>query len=291
MKRVYSCVLAAVCAVSAIAFSSAASAAGLTSATATPIKTVHVAWGTIGYRAVGRGRPLVLVVGGKASIDDWAPSFIDLLAHHHLVLALDNEGVGRTTLRPGKLTIPRWGDDVSDFIAALHLKRPDVLGWSTGGQVVEALAVRHPGSVRRIILCATGPGDGSAVISPTPQRTSPPFANFFPADQDAARVAFIRDIHRYRHFYMAPSAVAQLQQTAAGDWGAGQDAAGHHLNRITAPALIADGSEDPYDAVANSRALAAQIRHSKLHIYPDAAHGFWFQDRADFVLRIDRFLR
>jgi pimeloyl-ACP methyl ester carboxylesterase len=206
------------------------------------------------------------------------------------VLALDNEGVGRTTLRAGKLTITRWGDDVSDFMAALHLKRPDVLGWSTGGQVVEALAVRHPGSVRRIILCATGPGDGSAVVSPTPQRTSPPFANFFPPDQDAARMAFIRDIRRYRHLYMAPAAVAQLQQTAGIDWAPGQEPAGHHLNRIKAPALIADGSEDPYDAADNSQALARQIPHSQLHIYPDAAHGFWFQDRADFVLRIDRFL-
>ena len=289
MKRLCCCMIF-VGAAGAVVFGSAASASSSPSAIATPIRTVHVAWGTIGYRAVGRGRPLVLVVGGKASIDDWAPSFIDLLARHFLVLALDNEGVGRTTLRPGKLTISRWGDDVSAFIAALHLKRPDVLGWSTGGQVVEALAVRHPASVRRIMICASGPGDGSAVVSQTPPRTSPPFANFFPANRDAARVAFIRDIHRYRHFYMAPAATAQLQQTAGIDWATGQEPAGHQLNRIKARTLIADGKEDPYDAVANSKALARQIPHSQLHLYPDAAHGFWFQDRADFVARINRFL-
>jgi pimeloyl-ACP methyl ester carboxylesterase len=259
--------------------------------TRTPIKTVHVAWGTIGYRSLGHGRPLVLVTGGKASIDDWAPSFIDLLARHHRVLALDNEGVGHTTLRPGTLTIPRWADDVRDFIAALHLNRPDVLGWSTGGEVVEALAVRHPGAIRRIILSATFPGDGSFVPSPIPQRTSPPFVNFFPSDRNADRLAFIRDIHRYRHFYMASPAVSQLQAQAGLSWGLGQDPAGHHLNRITAPTLIADGAQDPYDAVANSHTIAREIRHSQLHIYPDAAHGFWFQDQVDFVRRIDRFLR
>jgi pimeloyl-ACP methyl ester carboxylesterase len=255
-----------------------------------PIKTVHVAWGKIGYRAVGQGRPLVLVTGGSASIDDWAPSFIDLLARHHLVLALDNPGVGRTTLRRGKLTIARWAGDVSDFIAALHLKRPDVLGWSTGGEVVEALAVLHPGSVRRIILCATFPGDGSLVLSPIPRRTSPPFVNFFPADQNAARLAFIRDIHRYRHFYIASKAVTQLQAAAGIGWGLGQEPAGHQLNRVNAPVLIADGNHDPNDAVANSQTLAGEIPHSQLHIYPDAAHGFWFQDRTDWVRRIDRFL-
>jgi pimeloyl-ACP methyl ester carboxylesterase len=290
MKRLCCCVVG-VCAVGAAAFGADPAAASPSSALRTPIKTVHVAWGKIGYRAVGRGRPLVLVTGGSASIDHWAPSFIDRLARHHRVLALDNEGVGRTTLRPGTLTIPRWADDVNDFIRALHLKRPDVLGWSTGGEVVEALAVRHPRSNRRIILCATFPGDGSFAPSSIPRRTSPPFVNFFPPDQNAARLAYIRDINRYRHFYKASAAVSQLQAVAGLGWGQGQDPEGHRLNRITARALIADGNEDPLDAVANSRTLAREIPHSQLHIYPDAAHGFWFQDRADFVGRIDRFLR
>jgi len=89
---------------------------------------------------------------------------------------------------------------------------------------------------------------------------------------------------------MAPAAVARLQQTAGIDWATGQERAGHHLNLIKAETLIADGSEDPYDAVDNSQALARQIPHSQLHIYPDATHGFWFQDRKDFVPRVDRFL-
>lgn len=58
-----------------------------------------------------------------------------------------------------------------------------------------------------------------------------------------------------------------------------------------APALIGDGAEDPLNSLANNRSLAAELPHSQLHIYPDAAHGFWFQDRTDWVQRIDRFLR
>ncbi len=91
-----------------------------------------MAWGRIGYRTIGRGRPLVLVTGYSDTIDGWAPSFVDLLARHHRVLVLDNEGIGRTTLRPGALSISRMGDDVADFITALRLNRPDVLGWSLG---------------------------------------------------------------------------------------------------------------------------------------------------------------
>jgi pimeloyl-ACP methyl ester carboxylesterase len=202
----------------------------------------------------------------------------------------DNEGVGRTTLRPGTLTISGMGDDTPAFIAALHLNRPDVLGWSMGGFVVQTLAVRHPGSVRRIILCATSSGDGSA-LPPGGLRTSPPFANFFPPDQDAARLAFISDIHRYRGFYLAPAVVIQRQQMAQKRWGEGLEPAGHHLDRLIAPALIGDGAEDPYDPIANSRNLAREVPHAQLHIYPDAAHVFWYQDATDWIQRIDRFLR
>jgi pimeloyl-ACP methyl ester carboxylesterase len=101
----------------------------------------------------------------------------------------------------------------------------------------------------------------------------------------------IRDIHRYRGFYTAPAAAVDRQAKAAQAWTAGQEPAGSRLGRIRATALVADGSEDPLDALANSRTLAREIPHAQLQIYPDAAHGFWFQDRENFARRVDRFLR
>src|SRR5947209_5124670 len=104
-------------------------------AVATPIRTVHVSWGTIGYRSVGQGSALVLLAGGGAptpSIDDWPPALINRLALTHRVLAVDYEGVGRTTLRRGELGIDRLADDTANFITALGLRRVDVLGWSMG---------------------------------------------------------------------------------------------------------------------------------------------------------------
>jgi pimeloyl-ACP methyl ester carboxylesterase len=172
----------------------------------------------------------------------------------------------------------------------MHLTRPDVLGWSMGGFVVQALAVRHPALVRRMILCATSAGDGRS-LPPSGLKASPPFANFFPSDQDAARRAFIREIHRYHDFYLAPARVSRLQFDASRRWGQGAEPSGHLLATVRAPTLIADGSDDPFDPVANSRALKAKIRNARLHIYPDAAHGFWFQDASDWVRRIDRFLQ
>jgi pimeloyl-ACP methyl ester carboxylesterase len=267
-----------------------------TSAVDTPISVVHVSWGTIGYRSVGHGRPLVLLMGGGGqpalSIDDWQPAFIDALALHHRVLAIDNEGVGDTTLRPGGLTIPRLADDTATFIAALHLHRPDVLGWSMGGFVAQALAVLHPTSVRRIVLCSTAPGDGRAVPQQLAGTPNYPWAFLFPIDQQNASRAHVfgLSIHQYPGYYEGPAAVGSQQSFANSYWTYGEYHAGYLLKRVQAPVLIGDGAKDRTTPVADSRILAATIPHAQLKIYPDASHGFLFQDAQDWVARVDRFL-
>lgn len=57
---------------------------------------------------------------------------------------------------PGTLTITGLADE----LAANHLaKEPaDVLGYSMGGRVALALALRHPQKVRRLVLVSCGPG-------------------------------------------------------------------------------------------------------------------------------------
>jgi pimeloyl-ACP methyl ester carboxylesterase len=256
-----------------------------------------VSWGTIGYRSVGHGRPLVLLTGGglqpALSIDDWPPAFIDALARHHRVLAVDYEGIGRTTLRPGGLTIPRLANDTAAFIAALRLQRPDVLGWSMGGSVAQALAVQHPKSVRRIILSASSPGNGRAVPQDLVGIPNYPWAWLFPIDQqNAPRVhAFELGIHHYPGYYEGPAAVGSKQGFANIEWVYGGDrAVADQVGHLNTRVLIGDGAEDRLTPVADSRILAATIPHAQIKIYPNAAHGFLFQDAHDWVARIDRFL-
>jgi pimeloyl-ACP methyl ester carboxylesterase len=151
----------------ALVASGSASAAlrpvSVASVTRAPIHAVSVPWGQIGYRSAGRGSPLVLIMGLAGNIDDWPPSLIAALAQHHHVIVFDNEGIGRTTLRPGALTITRMADDTATLIAALGLHRPDVMGWSMGGFIAQALAVRHPDAVGKLVLSATAPGTGKVV--------------------------------------------------------------------------------------------------------------------------------
>jgi pimeloyl-ACP methyl ester carboxylesterase len=102
-----------------------------------------------------------LIMGYGWTMEGWDPRLVHALARHTRVVMFDNSGVGRTQQLPAPLTIDAMADQTSALIDALGLGRPNVLGWSTGGMIAQALAVLHPAQVRRLVLCATFPGTGA----------------------------------------------------------------------------------------------------------------------------------
>ena len=60
--------------------------------------------------------------------------------------------------------------------------------------------------------------------------------------------------------------------------------------KIAVPTLIADGTQDQLDPLANSHTLASLIHGARLTLYPDAGHAFLFQDQTAFVPLIESFL-
>lgn len=261
-----------------------------------PVKVIRTSDGRVGYRSVGEGSPIVLLMGQGLSIDSWAPRFVDELARKHRVLMMDNAGVGRTSAVAW--TIPAMADQVAAFIKALDLNRPAVLGLSMGGFVAQALAIDHPGSLGKLVLAATAPGNGHA-CNPSPsalraaERSN--ISRFlqihFPPNRVVAAEAYAAGVERYPHFYVASVFVADEQLVAAHQWFFGADRVGHEDGAIRVPTLIADGAEDVQLPVCNDRLLTKLIKGSRLYVYPDAGHFFLFQDSAAFVGRVDRFLR
>jgi pimeloyl-ACP methyl ester carboxylesterase len=280
---------------------SGASAAPHPTAATAPTKTIRAGRLTIGYRSIGTGRPVVLIMGLAGSIDAWQPSFLDdLAAQGRRVIVFDNEGVGRTTMRPGKLTIRRMGDDTAALIKALHLRRPDVMGWSMGGMIAQSFAVRHPDSVRRLVLMATSPGDGGFVV-PRPDALALLAANpfnqlalldqLFPPSQKAVKSRYIGEVASRRNYApLAPQTTIDAQLPATTDWAAAKEPEGARVKRLKLPVLIGGGKLDHLLPVGNQRHLAKVIPGAKLVVYPDASHGFFYQHEKKFLRRVDAFL-
>jgi pimeloyl-ACP methyl ester carboxylesterase len=153
--------------------------------------------------------------------------------------------------------------------------------------------------VRRLVLCATAPGNGKATFPPpdvVSELANPEaaqralFSYLFPTDT-AARNAFARGVASYRRSEpMAPAETTQAQFGATSTWLLGSDPTGRPLSRLRLPVLVGGGELDRLLPVANQRYLGEKLPRARLKVYPDAGHGFLFQHQRDWVRRIDRFL-
>jgi pimeloyl-ACP methyl ester carboxylesterase len=285
--------LAVCCAVAALA--GCGSASGPNALTA-PTRVVRTSGGTVAYRELGSGPPLLLIAGADVSIDGWPPGFVDALAARHKVVVFDNAGVGRTSAvsAPASLTITAMARQTSALISALRLRRPAVLGWSMGGMIAQALAVSHPAQVSRLILAATSVGTGKAVPLPpatvTGLEPAKVVAQLFPDNQAGAVSAYLSAIGQYPGFVGVPAATFHSQYLAAERWMAGRDAAGRLPGDIRVPTLVAGGTRDRFMATANERLLARSVPGAKLLLFDDAGHAFLFQDSARFIRAVETFL-
>ncbi len=268
--------------------------AGPPSVVSSPVRIVHTSLGTVGYRILGSGPPLVMVMGYPFTMEDWDPSLVDALARHYRVVIFDNAGIGDTQQPPGPLTIDAMARQTSALIDTLRLSRPDVLGWSMGGMIAQALAVLDPSQVGRLVLCATFPGTGATVPSATYAALTRPQeeqAVLFPPNQAQAWHAFVAAISGYPPAAAPSAAVLAADRRAVTQWWTGKDPEGRKTAAISAPTLIADGTADWVDPVSNDRALARLIPGARLVLYPDAAHAFLFQDAAQFATVVESFLK
>src|SRR6476659_11164789 len=167
-------------AVSACGSSTVKPTAATASVVSAPVRVAHTSLGAVGYRVVGSGPPLILIMGYGWTMEDLDPRLVHALAQHNRVVMFDNSGVGRTQQLPPPLTIDAMADQTSALIDTLGLGRPNLLGWSMGGMIAQALAVLHPAQVGRLVLCATFPGTGAAV---PPSQAALQAGSDFPANQ------------------------------------------------------------------------------------------------------------
>lgn len=253
--------------------------------------------GSVGYREVGTGSPILLIMGLRGSMDYWEPAFVAALAADHKVIMFDNAGVGRTAPLASPLSITEMADQTSAFISTLRLGRVAVLGWSMGGMIAQALAVLHSAQVSKLVLAATQPGTGHAVPIPVAAAAKAvgsvpgaPLSVLFPSTASAAEQAYVLGILRYPNFYKASSSTVTAQSEAVQQWMAGKDRAGVQFSSVRVPLLVTDGALDQLDPTADDHSLADSVPGAKLILYPGAGHGFLFQDMTSFVSAVERFV-
>ena len=268
-----------------------------------PAKSIDAAGTTFAYRELGPkgGVPVVFFVHLAATLDNWDPRIIDPIAQRRHVIAFDNRGVGASSGDvPG--SIEEMAEDAAAFIKALGFDQVDIFSFSLGGMVAQALVVRHPELVRRLILTGTGPAGGKDMdkvagvtyydmLRAALTRQDPKVFLFFNRNDTGKRAAhaFVERLKERTENRDAPIKVKafRTQLKAIKRWSRSAPA---DLSKITQPTLIANGDNDRMVPSVLSEDLHRRIAGSELIIYPDSGHGGIFQFHDQFAPRALEFL-
>jgi pimeloyl-ACP methyl ester carboxylesterase len=115
------------------------------------VPDIDIGGTTLHYATSGAGEPILLIPG--LGLDHSYYRFgIPLLARHLQVLAVDPRGIGRSTKSPPPYTVEAWADDFAVMIDKLGFGPIHVLGSSLGGSMALALAQRHPGKLKSLMV-------------------------------------------------------------------------------------------------------------------------------------------
>ena len=274
------------------------------SANTSPTMGVAVGGTRFAYREFGpsTGVPVVFLHHFTAVIDDWDPRVIDGIASERRVITFDNRGVGGTKGRT-PTTVSAMADDAIAFIRALGLEQVDLMGFSLGGFISQAIVTKQPALVRRIILAGTGPagGDGVGKLSRrllgdtmhgllTLNDPKPYLFFTRTAKGKAAATAYMDRLTERTQDRVKPTSPRGVaaQFLAIHRWGA---QAPMDLGSIEHPVLVANGEDDRMLPTRASFDLAHRLPNASLRIYPDAGHGGVFQCHEKFVPQVLEFLR
>lgn len=268
----------------------------ITSYANAPARSITTNDVTFAYRELGPEGdiPVIFFVHLAATLDNWDPRIIDPIAKHRHVIAFDNQGVGAST---GKVpdSVDTMASDAYAFITAMGFDKVDIFSFSLGGMVAQALVVKHPELVRKLVLTGTGPKGGKDmdkvagatyydIVRAALTRSDPKEFLFFNRTNagKAAAKAFINRLEERTEDRDAPMKIKafQTQLKAIKRWGRGTP---DDLSTITQPTLIANGDHDRMVPTILSEDLHRRINGSELIIYPDSGHGGIFQFHEQFA--------
>ena len=244
----------------------------------------------------GDGHPLLLITGLGYAIWSWQRQ-IPAWSKRFRLIAIENRGTGRSPKPPGPYSIEELADDAAE---ALQGQRAHVAGFSMGGYIAQALALRHPELVERLVLVCTGTGGPD--YRPTPAET----ITAWEANADRTPAEFARATmplsFRARWTEEHPEEFEQLLRdrleypTPPECWRAQYEACWRFVDQrtpveeIVSPTLVAHGDADRIVPYENGVELARRIAGSKFVRFEGGGHLLFLEAADEFNRTVEDFL-
>lgn len=214
------------------------------------------------YEIHGRdeGVPLVLLHGGGSTIEVTYGKLLPIFSRHRKVIALEEQGHGRTSDRNQPVNFETSAEDVAATLKYLKIKKADVMGFSNGASVALYVAIRHPDLVRKLVFASditkkSGGHDNfwkyikKANFDGMPQPLKDAFLKVNP-DPQKLRTMHDKDLQRMQNFKDTPD---------------------REVKSVKAPTLIIMGDQD-IAKLEHAIELTHLFKQSRLLIIP-GGHG------------------
>jgi 3-oxoadipate enol-lactonase len=246
----------------------------------------------LNYLIEGSGRGVVLLhpVGLDLTFLD---PLAKELARRYAVLRVDHRGHGRSPTMLAPSGLDDYADDLHALLAKLKFAPAAVVGFSFGGMVAQALALRHAADVAALVPCAC-PG----TLTPEARATAEERA----ADAERNGMVAVVEATLKRwftpEFLMRGGAIAARKRLLADDpkgWAEAWRAIAKidalpRLSGLRVPALALAGERDVASPPATLRAIADAIPGGRYAELAGAPHMLFIEQPKEVARVIGAFL-
>lgn len=249
------------------------------------------------YEVRGSGGPPVVLIPGLGGDGRFWEPVAERLESRFQLLMVDHRGAGRSDRPEGPYTIQRIARDVVEIMDEAGWAHAHLVGHSTGGAVVQTLALDHAERAGRLVISGSWPGPDArfrtlfearlALLEAGRPDIYQAFTHVLGYDAGwiAAHEAELDAAVRRAEQALAPLpvAMARIRMLLAFD-RAGE------LGQIRAPTLILGARDDEMILFTQSERLARDIASATLvafdggHFYPRTRADLFAQHVADFLV-------
>jgi pimeloyl-ACP methyl ester carboxylesterase len=249
----------------------------------------------VAFQRRGDGPVLLLLHGAVSDSRVWR-SELDSLSDAFTVVAWDAPGCGGSSDPPEHFRLPEFANCLGQFIDALSLDRPHVLGHSWGSALALEMYGQRPAGVRSLVLVGAYAGwagslepdevarrldfamQAAALAPKSFEPASMPglFSEVLPADRAAELSTIMSEIHPAGTRIMARA----LAESDLRDL----------LPHIEVPTLLIYGDCDERSPLSVARDLHAAIPGSTLTVMPGLGHECYMEDAETFDAAVREFL-
>jgi len=230
------------------------------------------------YEIHGEGEPLVMICGAGVSVD-MMYGFIPVYSPEYKLVIFDNRGAGQSDAPDIPYTMEMMADDLAGLLDTINIDSAHIMGISMGGMIAQEFTLRHPESVKSLVLaCTYCGGPGSSIIT-GPEMTQrmaelPPEEGLMEIMRLCISQKFLDE-----NPGLLEKIVEQMMKNPISPHGQMRQSEaemGHNtyerLPEIKAPTLVIHGDADQIVPVENARILASRIPGAEIVIFPDAGH-------------------